>query len=276
MKSLLVGKHIRSKSMVDLREYYLQGIQPDDYYYRFYELIEHVNEVHNVFEGDVHKYDFRFCVYDIDEAIDKFKKLCQPENSSFDNEQKCWFYLISYYLMKNGYMIKEFPKLLERPPLEPLEFTYDEIRDWIIRLGENDGNKVTFAMRRKYVAQLHFVIKSSSIIPSDAISQRVREISTRQASFEEMSVDEKLAELVNLLENLLKKNGKFIEPDYSDYCFGLITNKTIMSYRKQLQCFRHSSEESIIERKSFSDLQKSFLVDYGIVLLKITQELLTQ
>lgn len=39
---------------------------------------------------------------------------------------------------------------------------------------------------------------------------------------EEMSVDEKLKEIDNLIENLLKVNGKFVTPDYSSVMFDYV------------------------------------------------------
>ena len=88
-----------------------------------------------------------------------------------------------------------------------------------------------------------------------------------------MSTDEKLAEIANLIENLLKKNGKFITLEYSSICFDFISNSSVTSYRNKMQCFRHSTDESIIERSKFSEKQKSFLVDYGLTIVKAIHSL---
>lgn len=73
-----------------------------------------------------------------------------------------------------------------------------------------------------------------------------------------MSTDEKLAEIANLIENMLKKNGKFITVNYSTVCFDYVNEDIVKTYRHKLQCFRHSSEESIKERASYSQDQKVF------------------
>ena len=39
-----------------------------------------------------------------------------------------------------------------------------------------------------------------------------------------------LAEIANLIESLLKKNGKFLTPDYSTICFDYISNDVVTSY----------------------------------------------
>ena len=90
-----------------------------------------------------------------------------------------------------------------------------------------------------------------------------------------MSTDEKLAEIANLIENLLKKNGKFITPDYAKVCLEFITNDIVTNYRKKMQCFRHSADESIKERSSYSEDQKNFLIDYGLTIVKVIHSLLS-
>ena len=36
---------------MDLRKYYLENVEQQEYYHNFYELINHVNETHNIFVG---------------------------------------------------------------------------------------------------------------------------------------------------------------------------------------------------------------------------------
>ena len=123
---------------------------------------------------------------------------------------------------------------------------------------------------------LYFLVDDEideSIVLSDEIEEKFKEISNRQATFEEMSTDEKLAEIINLLENMLKKDGKFVALQYSDMCFDYISDEVIKKYRKQLHCFRHSSDEAIDERRSFSEEQKSFLIDFGLTIINVVHQL---
>ena len=83
-----------------------------------------------------------------------------------------------------------------------------------------------------------------------------------------MALDEKLQEIANLIENMLKENGNFIKLDYASFVFDYLSDETIKKYRDQMQCFRHSSEKSIAERSSYTDVQKNFFVDFGIVIVK--------
>ena len=114
---------------MDLKNFYFQNIREDEYHYRFYNSIKNVNKVYNVFYGEEEKNDYSFELYDTEEVIQKFRDLCQPEVSFADKENTCWFYLATYYLYKMGYEIKEFPRILARPPVDPSDFTYKDIRN---------------------------------------------------------------------------------------------------------------------------------------------------
>ena len=256
---------------MELRRYYLENITSDEYYYKFYDLVEKVNYTWNAFSGYNETNCFKFEVYDEEEAINKFREICMPENQDFDNESTCWFYVIAYYLHKKGYRIKEFPSLLMRPPATPYDFSYKIIREWIKDDGEDDNGRVKFDTRRRYVKKLSFEKHSHLEINDENIERRFSEISTHGARFDEMSSEEKIAELANLIEHYLKTESGFLNLDYNDISFGFINNDSIMRYRKNVQCFRHSSEISLAERKEFSEKQMNFLIDYGIVIIKLIE-----
>lgn len=258
---------------MDIKEFYFQNIQESEYHHRFYDSIKNVNRRYNIFDGYEEVDDYAFEVFDVEEAISKFKELCQPEVSFDSNEKKCWFYLVTYYLYKTGYQIKEFPRVLARPPVDPSDFTYGDIRNKIISQGGDDNGTVRYATRRTFVASLTFELNSSHIGIDNSIDQKFIEISNRQASFNNMSTDEKLSEIANLIENMLKKDGTFITPNYSSICFDYISNETVTSYRKKMQCFRHATSEAIEERKSYSEEQKSFFVDFGLTIIKVIHTL---
>ena len=212
---------------MDLKEFYLQNIKETEYHYRFRDSILHANDVYNIFSGYEEVSDYSYEIYDSEEAITKFKELCLPEVSFADNTNKCWFFLLSYYLYKMGYEIKEYPRILARPPEEPSTFTYNDIRSRLIAEGKDTNGIVKYATRRAYVASLTFEKKSAHIEIDQSIDQKFIEISTRQASFNNMSIDEKLAEIANLIENLLKKDGKFVSVDYNSVCLGFITDDSV-------------------------------------------------
>lgn len=259
---------------MDLREFYFNNINNNEYHYCFYTFINEINTRYNVFEGEIEENVCGFEVFDCEEAIEKFKALCLPEVSFYDKENKCWFYLLTYYLNKSGYYIKEFPTLLARPPVDPTRFTYNDIRNAIIAKGEDDNGIVRFATRRQWVANFTFKRKSNHIELNDSIEQKFVEISNRNATFDSMSTDEKLSEITNLIENMLKKNESFTTVDYSIECFDFINDEMVKEYRKKLQCFRHASSKSIEERGKYTEAQKRFLIDYGLTIIKVMHSII--
>lgn len=265
--------------MIDLKKFYFQNVQESDYHYKFYDIIKNVNVGYNVFNGYEERDDYEFEVYDTEEAISKFRELCQPEKSFFDKESKCWFYLISFYLYKVGYVIKEFPWILARPPIDPDDFTYGEIQNRLIAQGNDVNGVVRYATRRVFVASLTFESNPNCgtlVSVGDDINQKFVEISNRKASLDNMSTDEKLSEIANMIEYLLKKGDKFLELDYSEMTFGFLSDAIVKKYRKQIQCFRHASENSVEERKKYSNAQKDFLINFGLTIVNVTVSLLKQ
>ena len=141
---------------MELRKFYLEKVVETEYYYQFYELINEINYVENVFVGKVKEYDYEFNIFDVEDAIEKFKSLCQPENEEHNNEDRCWFYLILFYLYKNNYIIEEFPRLIERPPKNTYQFVNQEIRNKLLANGRDRNGVVPYAERRKLVASINF------------------------------------------------------------------------------------------------------------------------
>lgn len=259
---------------MDLREFYLENVSKTEYYFKFYDLIKNINYTYNVFYGLEESQNYKFIIYGIDDAIEKFKNLCQPENEIHSQEDECWFYLILFYLYKNGYIIEEFPRIIEYPPTESYQFVNKDIRNKILAEGKDNNGTVRYAERRKLVANLTFKQKQKYIEINDTIEENFKKISNRQAEFNKMSVDEKILEIANLIENFLKKDKKFIALDYSKICFDYINEDTIKKYRKDIQCFRHSSEQALKERANYSKEQKDFMIDYGLTILKVIHTLL--
>lgn len=253
---------------MDLRKYYMDNITEDDYYYRFYDIVRGVNETYNVFYGTQETCDYQFIVYDEEEAIEKFRYLCLPENEYHDQEKRCWFYVILFYFHKRGYYIEQFPKLIERPPMETYDFVNTEIRNRLITDGKDRNGTVPYVERRKLVGGFVFKKKDRYIELNEDIEAKFEEISTRGAKFQAMSTDEKLADIINLIENLLKKSGNYETLDYSSICYEYVSDEIIKKYKRKTQCFRHSSEQSLQERNSFTKEQKDFLIDFGLIIIK--------
>lgn len=243
---------------MDLLKFYIDNVDEKEY---------HHNKFNDFLTKASKDYLYPvFDVYDAEDAIKKFKELCQPM-VVFDHEKKCWFYLVTFYLNKLGYKIKEFPNILARPPIEPSEFTENDIKNRLASEGKGIDGTIRYKTRRQFVSSFTFELVNANVAPSDWINKKLVEISTRNASFYEMSTDEKLTEIINLLENLLKIGNEYRVLDYPTVFLGFIDNETIKTYRSKLQCFRHAKQGSLDERKTFTEAQKNFMIDYGITIL---------
>lgn len=267
--------------MINLIKYYKENVKSDDYYYRFYNefITKPEKEEHDLkaldWLNESYVENILFEVFDLDEAIRRFQDLCEPNlDISYNEDNKMCFYLLGFYLNNNGYFIEEFPHLLERPPLDPTKFTIEAIRNRAFELHLDDDGTVRYQIRRKIVADLHFRKKSNNIKIDEGINELFEKISTRSAKFEEMSQDEKLKEIANLIEHMLIKDEKYRKLEYRKVCFEYLNDDDIKSYRNKIQCFRHAKDKSLAERKTFSDTQKMFLIEYGVIIIKVINEIL--
>ena len=108
-----------------------------------------------------------------------------------------------------------------------------------------------------------------SITLIEELEELIPKISTRNAQFYQMPINEKLKEIGNLIEHLLKKDKKFITLNYEYISSGFIKESDVKNLRKKVQCFRHSSQESIEERNAYTYEQKKFMIEYGIVICNL-------
>ena len=243
--------------MIKLYQYFNNNIKDDSFYhYKFFEWIE----LNFTFNND-------FVFFDDQAIMSRFKILTYPSNEISEDESM-EFILLSFYLYNENYYIDIFPNFLERPT-NLKDFSYS-IREYILENGGSAGGTVTWASRRNMANSLQFIKKNNiSINISDNLKEIFRNISTRNAEYQAMSNDEKLAEINNVIENILKVNGKWIELDYQAVTLGFLSNEVITNYRKLIHCFRHGAEEAIEERKSFTDNQKEFLINYGTTICEM-------
>lgn len=62
---------------MNLNEFYIQNIQDSEYHYRFHDSIKEVNRLHKIFSGYAEVNVYKFELYYEEEAITKFRELCQ-------------------------------------------------------------------------------------------------------------------------------------------------------------------------------------------------------
>ena len=134
---------------MDLKEFYFQNIKESEYHHRFLNSVKKVNYTYNLFTGEEETQDYQFEIYDVEEAITKFKELCQPD-VNFSPENKCWFYLITYYLNRQSPYSQscdlelhrtqpdpEIQKLLGQQPRRAAAQRYHLHRERLLHRGES-------------------------------------------------------------------------------------------------------------------------------------------
>lgn len=260
--------------MINLLDFYFDNIKKEEYHYRFYELLKNLY-IENMLSEEDNPARWKFDVYDPIEALRKIVDLCEPSINDYTIEDKCLFYTSCYYIHRSGYRIKQFPDIVSRPYENPFEFTSEAIKNKLTYIGKNDGYKVPWAARRAFASEFELERTPGRTFKDFALDEKFREISNRSASFSEMETDEKIAELNNMIEHLLKKDGEYPELDCSSIAFSFIDYEKIKEYRNITHCFRHKSENAINEKNNYTDLQKEFLIEYGIIIVTTIHELVS-
>jgi hypothetical protein len=134
-------------------------------------------------------------------------------------------------------------------------------------------NGVSWADRRKYVDELKLTKKYDDEIPLlESVDEIFEVISTRNASFSEMSNDEKLMNIRNVFENIGKKDGKYLKIPFESLSLGYIKSEDVKKFADELQCFRHGDPDLMKNRDNYSDREKEFMIDYGKMILNVTSK----
>lgn len=54
--------------------------------------------------------------------------------------------------------------------------------------------------------------------------------------------------------------------DYSDSC-DYLSDDIVKKFRNKLECFRHSTKEDLETRENFTQEQKQFLINFGLLII---------
>ena len=81
-------------------------------------------------------------------------------------------------------------------------------------------------------------------------------------------------QLKDLIRNLSKDKSADAQILMRNYMMERFLERISLSEYREMQCFRHCTDEAIAERKTYSEEQKTFLVDYGLTIVKAIHELI--
>lgn len=240
------------------------------YFFEHYEISEYPYYDKYAKNISIDKYrTFPLEMIDEDQIINTWKGYLYPSAYIEDESYDFIFLAMSFYLLNEGYIVKQFPDLLLK-----IENSF-AISDGIlknatrIKYGTDGRGAVTWRSRRSFIDELILERTNNELTLESDLEKLVQEISVRNAKFTEMTNNEKLQTIRNAFENIGKNGKKYIEIDYALISNGLITNNMILSFQKDLQCFRHGEASMIEKRESFSEESKLFMIDYGILILNL-------
>lgn len=206
--------------------------------------------------------------------IDDFKSLIQPDNEKNYDELNSQFLLVINELRKKNYVVYlDKQSFYDFSVIGLREFANNRIRNYLI---ERDGNTtVAWAHRRLLISE--FDIKKKINIISNDIQLQMNDINFIEVN--EQNFEQTLADIANYIEFKLKTKNGFIDIDKVENYNNmkvinrLIDNVHIRMYRKKLQCFRHHTESSILERNNISKNEMKILISYGHTICMLISQL---
>lgn len=216
-----------------------------------------------------HRDSLKYSVLDKDDLVQHWKQKLYPTNTT-SVESEAEFTLLTYWLYKNGFVVEGHPNILEK-------FTSREkISNGNLyfatkkKYGTNPSGAVTWKDRRSYIDELKIErISTSTIVLEHSLEDIMSLVSTRNAVFAEMTLDEKIANIRDVFEYIGKKNGKYLQIPFETLSAGYITIENVKRFQNEIQCFRHGEATLLAKRNTYSDEQKWFLIDYGLTILML-------
>lgn len=244
-----------------------------EYFYQNYERVN--NKYYNKFKID---YEPELAenedeIFDDDDAIYKWKQLVYPANRNPESvgeyKANAYFGLLSFYLYSKGYEIEEYPQMLSK--WRTLSDVSDgDLKEATRRIYSPDGGNVLWADRRTYINFLTFNKKHDSLLSLEIdLEEIISSVSPRNAKFNDKSLDEKLSTIRDAFENIGKKNGKYLTIPYENLSVSYLSSDKAQAFAKELQCFRHGEATLVAKRASYTEEQKLFMIDYGMMLLNL-------
>lgn len=108
---------------------------------------------------------------------------------------------------------------------------------------------------------------------TESIDELFRKVSLINKSFCDLSIKEKIREIIQVTENLLISNNRRILDEMYDkwgkYSEEVLSDRKVHEFRKKYQCFRHAKDESLDEINKFSERELQFAIEHGLYIINI-------
>jgi len=251
----------KEKATMDLSKFFIEkfDIKKHRGYFRFFK--EYI-------DGNIRGITLE--VDDEEDAIQKWKERIYPTNT-FNEEKETEFILLSFWLYENGFVVDNHPRILEKFNTREAISSGEMYNKTKKVFGVNSSGAVTWKSRREYIDGL--IIKredNSAIVIEQSLNSIMTLVSPRNADFERMELNEKLANIRDVFEHIGKQNGKYTKIPFESLTRGHITTESVLKFKDELQCFRHGLADMVEQRSKYSDEEKRNMVDYGLVILSVS------
>ena len=162
-----------------------------------------------------------------------------------------------------------------------LEYLFDKLTDWenecllnkiSVKINSNEKHEKFYLKRKDTIQQINNKIeeirqslgtKKKIIIPEIEIKQLFKNFSLEKEN-KVSTIEEQLRNIADFIEHKLKINKHFIKIKEDSNINNWVNNVIITDLRKELQIFRHQTEDAILKRKKISEVEKNFLLNYGL------------
>jgi hypothetical protein len=258
---------------MDLKEYFRKYFEANihGYYHRCkIEIEKELKSIPGASKNPFVFDDVELKIIDFDDAINTWKQVLIAAVDSISHEDDIKFLLTSFFLFNNGYQIEQFPSLLKN--IKSLFETSNFFRiQTSIKFGfEGVAGGVKYEHRREFIRNLTFKkLETALSYTEEDLEVLLRKISLNDIDFKSKSLNEQLVDIRNAYENLTITTTGFDIVNFEELTFNYITSEMAKDFTKRLHAFRHAKEESLLERGGYSDEQKKFFVDFGILLLHL-------
>lgn len=208
---------------------------------------------------------------DIETFFASFQETLKPKRhgtkkfSDLTIEDEREYTEIIKWLKDRGYYIKQFPNVIQKQQ-SLKSFAYDEIRSYIrVNKGYDASGSIPWSERRELITNLKLCNRSnhSSFNVNKDLDYIIRDISNGRGYLDTQTVNDQLTTLCNCIEYFLKEKNKFkvVSPDLF---YGFLDNNDLKKFRQDTQIFRHTTKDTLEERRFWNDNKKKFYIRLGI------------
>lgn len=237
----------------------------------YFENFDKSKDANYEFSGEALAYlasnDFDLELVNESSVFQEWKLYLRPEYLSFHNEDELSFSLLSFWLYKNRYIVKEFPFLLIK---NYSRFDFINQIERHIRVNKYDGNIPP------EIDEIQEFIDGMTIIMDEGFKELFNSIhyelnailNPREEKFQNMSVDEKLAWIGEIILKITTLNDKYLKIHYNQILMSIRNKGKFKEFKRDL-LFLLSPKSKIVFDTIILEKRKTETISYFLSAFQI-------